>query len=218
MTMIKICGVRDAATLRLLGDLCADYAGFVFAESRRRVTPKEAGELLRRVPHHPDAVGVFVNPDRQELDAVLAHVPLKVIQLHGQEPPSFCAEVRSRYNAVVWKALGVRSGSEMARDIDRYRSVVDAFLFDTHDPVVAGGTGRCFSWDKIPLLSRLADGKPFFVAGGITPDNIGELLANYRPQAVDISSGVETDGAKDPDKIRDLVERVRAYDQNNRCV
>ncbi|WP_126427284.1 phosphoribosylanthranilate isomerase [Brevibacillus marinus] len=215
MTRVKICGVRDARTLQLLAAQNVDYVGFVFAASRRRVSPQAVREMLQRVPEHPPAVGVFVNPSREELAEALACVPLQVIQLHGEEPPDVCAEVRARYQRAVWKAIRVRDGAALAEEVSRYQPHVDAFLFDTYDPNLAGGTGRRFSWERIPELAALAGSVPFFVAGGIDCDNVGSLLTAYAPPAIDVSSGVETDGVKDEQKIRTFLERVREHDHTN---
>lgn len=215
MTRVKICGVRDVETLQLLAALNVDYVGFVFAPSRRQVTPQQVQELLVRVPDHPPAVGVFVDPTREELAHVFACAPLQVVQLHGEFSGDFLAEVRSRYNAAIWKVISVKDSASVAVEVNRYRPHVDAFLFDTYDPNLAGGTGRRFSWERIPELAALVGGTPFFVAGGLNSENVGELFATYAPPGLDVSSGVETDGAKDAQKIRTFVERVREYEQSD---
>ncbi|WP_019122443.1 phosphoribosylanthranilate isomerase [Brevibacillus massiliensis] len=216
MTRVKICGITRVETLELLARSRADYVGFVFAKSRRQVTAEAAGEMLRQVPEHPAAVGVFVNPTLTELERVLSVAPLQVIQLHGQESPDFCANVRKRFSLQVWKAISIGEGKELSDELESYRPQVDAFLFDTHDQKLAGGTGKRFAWTEIPRLRKLAGDTPFFVAGGIHLDNLGELLEGYRPEAIDISSGVETDGQKDHGKITQLLERVREYDRQSR--
>ncbi len=215
MTRVKICGIKDQATLRTLAEIGADYAGFVFADSRRRVTPQEAGAILRAVPDRPLAVGVFVNPSLAELQQTLEAAPLDVIQLHGKESADFCAEVAAQFGKPVWKAVAVQEDGAMKKRLAAYRPHVEAFLFDTHDPRQAGGTGRRFAWSLIPQLAEMAGDTPFFIAGGIHPDNVGELLTHYRPPAIDVSSGVETDGVKDHGKIRDLMKRVREHDPNH---
>lgn len=215
MTRVKICGVRDVATLQLLAELQVDYVGFVFAPSQRRVEPQQVREMLVRVPEHPPAVGVFVDPSREELARVFACATLQVVQLHGHVSVDLCQDVRSRYNAAVWKAIRVKDGASVAEEVNRYLPHVDAFLFDTYDPNLAGGTGRRFSWERIPELAAQVGDTPFFVAGGLDSENVGELLATYAPPGVDISSGVETDGVKDAHKIRTFVERVREHDQSD---
>ncbi|WP_139489161.1 phosphoribosylanthranilate isomerase [Brevibacillus dissolubilis] len=212
MTTVKICGIKDVATLQLLKRCGVDYVGFVFAPSKRQVSGTEAGAMLRAVPERPRAVGVFVNPSLEELDEVMAHAPLDVIQLHGQETPGICALVRERYGVEVWKALTVGGDFAQLTNIADYFPHVSAFLFDTHDPKQAGGTGKRFAWSEIPKLREYTGDVPFFVAGGVNEENISELLTNYQPYAVDISSGVETDGVKDHAKIKHFVERVRVFD------
>lgn len=209
MTTVKICGLKSAETLQLLTDLEVDYAGFVFAESKRRITPVEAGTILRQVPNGPKVVGVFVNPTLEELEDTLSQARLDVIQLHGQERPDFCQRASERFGVTVWKAIPVSSEEQIVAQLEQYASIVDAFLFDTHDPQLAGGTGKRFSWEQIPLLRKQAGRIPSFIAGGINERNITELLCNYQPFAIDVSSGVETDGEKDHEKIKRFLQRVR---------
>jgi len=213
MTKIKICGVKRQETLELLGRLQVDFAGLVFAPSRRQLSPNAAGNLLRSVPNRPPAVGVFVNPTWAELEEVLACVPLAVIQFHGQESPEMCWEAARRFHLPVWKAVTVTEQGEWPDVMRSYQDAVDAFLFDTHDPLLAGGTGRRFSWQMIPLLQERACGTPCIIAGGIHESNIEELLTAHQPHMIDISSGVETNGEKDEAKIRRLIQRVREHER-----
>jgi phosphoribosylanthranilate isomerase len=215
MTRVKICGVKRLETLQLLTELKVHYIGFIFAESRRRISPQEAGRLLRSVDGHPPAVGVFVNPTREELDRALSDVPLNVLQLHGNETPEFCREVRERYSLPVWKAIAVADEAAVTAAISRYVGTADAFLFDTYDPKLAGGTGKRFSWEHIPFLQERAAGTRCIVAGGIEESNVSELLCKYRPQMIDVSSGVETNGEKDGEKIKRFIQRVREHDRKD---
>lgn len=212
MTRIKICGIKQADTLELLRDLGVDYVGFVFAPSKRQVDAASATALLASVTGHPPAVGVFVNPTMEELADVVAQVPLAVIQLHGQESPAFCQEARDRFGLQVWKALAVGGEEDATREIGRYTNAVDAFLFDTYDPSQAGGTGKRFSWDHIPRLQEKCGEKSCIIAGGINTENVAELVGRYKAEMIDVSSGVETDGVKDGEKIKTLVERVKAHE------
>ncbi|HZG14950.1 MAG TPA: phosphoribosylanthranilate isomerase [Candidatus Bathyarchaeia archaeon] len=214
-TKVKICGLRDRETLTLLTELRIDYAGFVFAPSKRQVTAEEAGALLAALPNRPTAVGVFVNPTLSELEETLKHAPLDVIQLHGQESPEFCEEVKNRFALPIWKAVPVGEEGPLAVDLTAYQSSVEAFLFDTHDAAVAGGTGKRFSWTQIPLLANLAGNATVVIAGGITVDNVAELVSQYAPALIDLSSGVETDGKKDAAKIKKLMQRVREHEQSH---
>lgn len=211
MTQVKICGVKESETLALLTRLEVDYVGFVFAPSKRRVDAQTAREVLASVPGHPPAVGVFVNPTMEELEQVLAQVPLAVIQLHGQESPAFCRMVRERFARPVWKALAIGEETDAAEQIKAYTESVDACLFDTYDPAQAGGTGKRFSWEQIPRLKAACGKVTPIVAGGISSGNVGELITRYAPAVIDVSSGVETEGKKDAGKIRSFMERVRAH-------
>ncbi len=239
---VKICGMRDEATIRAMAGLNVAYIGLVFAPSKRQVTQEQAAALLRTIratPMNggkpPRAVGVFVNPSLESLADTLAQVPLDVVQLHGGESAAFCREVGARFGVEVWRVLGVQeelgepegvaAGGALSdgRDetngndgtmhalmgagrIAEYEGAVSAILVDT----AGGGTGRTFRWELIPAYQEAArrHGLRLIVAGGLTPDNVGELVASYGPDGVDISSGVETDGVKDIDKIVAFAERV----------
>lgn len=220
-TMVKICGLQDVEVLKSMKELPLDYVGFVFAQSRRRVTPVQAAELVAelgewRADKTPQAAGVFVNPELAELQELLRTVPLDVIQLHGQESAEFCREVKLACPQVqVWKALSVggrsfNQESDIHNDLDSYAGAVDALLLDTYDPQ-GGGSGRTFDWEQIPTYQQAAasNGLPLFIAGGLAPDNVRELLDSYAPDGVDVSSGVESGGIKDIDKMTAFVERVK---------
>ncbi|WP_340024431.1 phosphoribosylanthranilate isomerase [Paenibacillus sp. FSL K6-1096] len=221
-TRIKICGLQDVEVLKSMKSLPLDYIGLIFAPSRRRVSAETAARLTAELQDWesgavPDAVGVFVNPELAELAAVLETVPLKVVQLHGEESPQRCSEVRQAFPRVqVWKALSVAghggngAGSIQAL-LESYAGTVDALLLDTYDPQGSGGTGRTFDWEQIPLYQQAAAdyALPLFIAGGLHPDNVNELVAGYAPYGVDVSSGVETGGSKDIMKMTAFVERVK---------
>jgi len=217
-SIVKICGIKEESTLLGMAGLAVEYIGFVFAKSRRQVSPERAAELLavaRRVGmaegRPPLAVGVFVNPTMEELEATLSRVELDAVQLHGNETPEFSREVRYRFNVDVWRALpvteetGDRSGPGR---LAAYEGAASTILLDT----AGGGTGQTFRWDVIPSYQEEAakHGLRLFIAGGLNPDNADRLIASYRPEGVDISSGVETDGVKDNGKIAVFVERVKS--------
>jgi phosphoribosylanthranilate isomerase len=215
MTKVKICGIKTKEAVQLLGELKVDYVGFVFAPSKRQISGLEAGRLLASVEKHPVPVGVFVNPALDELTEVLAEAPIEVIQLHGQESPAFCQEVRERFKKTVWKAISVGKPGFDSGALDVYRPSVQGFLFDTYHAGMAGGTGTRFDWTVIPQMQQAACEHLSLFAGGIDGDNVGELLENYAPQAIDVSSGVETDGVKDERKIRDFMRKVREHGPNH---
>lgn len=218
-TEVKICGLRDEATIRAMAGLPVDCIGFIFAPSKRQVTPEQAAALLRAARatsmnggKPPRAVGVFVNPTLESLADTLSQVPLDVVQLHGGESAAFCREVGARFGVEVWRVLSVQESDEVTAAsgaearVAEYAGSVAAILIDT----AGGGTGRTFRWELIPAYREAArrHGMRLIVAGGLTPDNVGELVSAYRPDGVDISSGVETDGVKDIDKIAAFAERV----------
>ncbi|MFD2332124.1 phosphoribosylanthranilate isomerase [Cohnella sp. GCM10020058] len=226
---VKICGIMQADTLEAMDGLPVDYIGFIFApKSRRFVTPTLAGELIRASRESrmaggrpPLAVGVFVDPSLETLEAALAAAPLDVVQLHGKgETPEFCREVGRRFGVEVWRALSAAGEEATGADADEgeavdagsarlgaYGGAVSAVLIDT----AGGGTGRAFPWEVIPAYERAAQaaGIRLLVAGGLDPDNVKELLSAYKPDGVDISSGVETNGVKDATKIAAFAERVK---------
>ncbi|MFC0214846.1 phosphoribosylanthranilate isomerase [Paenibacillus chartarius] len=226
MATVKICGVRTPETVRELRRLSVDHIGFVFAKSKRQVSAEEAGALIRELhdgvsggeSERPLAVGVFVDPSMEQLEAIMDKAPLDVIQLHGSESPELCAAVKQRIGVRVFKAVSLEresrdipSAENIAGRLDRYRGAVDAILLDTHDPVYGGGSGTTFAWECIPpyqVWAREA-GVQLLVAGGLTPDNVDNLVSSFGPDGVDVSSGVETEGTKDLDKIRKFVERVK---------
>ncbi|THF78380.1 phosphoribosylanthranilate isomerase [Cohnella fermenti] len=221
---VKICGIKEEATIDGMKGLPVDYIGFVFAKSKRQVAPERAAELLaasRRTPMAggvpPKTVGVFVNPTLAELERVLAAVKLDVVQLHGEETPEFARQAAERLGVKVWRALpvpgkgAIAGGSALAGParLAAYRGIAEAILIDT----AGGGTGKTFRWDVIPRYraAAAANGLALFVAGGLSPDNVDSLVGQYAPGGVDISSGVETDGVKDIAKIAAFAEKVRRH-------
>lgn len=214
--MVKICGLTDEATVRGMRDLPVTHIGLMFAKSRRQLTPEQASNLHRAAREvsmaggvMPKIVGVFVNPTHEQLAETFAQVALDVVQLHGDESPDFCREVAQKYHVEVWRVLSMQEdvGEAEAGRIGAYAGAVSAILLDT----AGGGTGRTFRWEAIPAYQAEAarSGLPLYIAGGLTPDNVGLLMTDYAPQGVDISSGVETDGIKDLAKIAAFAERVK---------
>nr|WP_285228787.1 phosphoribosylanthranilate isomerase [Paenibacillus sp. ISL-20] len=219
-TALKICGLQSVEVLKSMINLPVDYIGFVFAKSRRKVSPRQAAQLmqvLREWDHDkiPAAVGVLVNPDLDELEELLREAALDVVQLHGQESPQFCREVKERFPVSVFKAVSIesdRSEAERLSALDPYAGSIDGLLIDTYDPVYGGGSGTTFAWDLIPPYQQWAkrQGIPLFVAGGLDSDNVSHLIGQYAPYGVDVSSGVESEpGVKDINKVIAFVERVK---------
>ncbi|NDI34363.1 phosphoribosylanthranilate isomerase [Chengkuizengella sediminis] len=228
--VVKICGILDVPTIESMLNLPIDYIGFVFAKSRRQVTPGQVADMIQALGNHhikvPETAGVFVNPSEQELEETVRHASLDIIQLHGQESPEFCKWVKQSLNVKVFKVFSnlhqivMRDDStnsyeqvdeECSKLLNPYVNQIDALMLDTYDPVVGGGTGETFNWELIPIVQRWTkkNNVPLIVAGGLDVDNVRSLISTYAPDGVDVSSGVETNRIKDVKKIKTFVERVR---------
>jgi len=219
-TRIKICGLRDIATIRAMHHLDIEAVGFVFAPSRRQVSAEQAAELIAEVRawkartssgQAPLAVGVFVNSDLASLAHAVNTASLDVVQLHGNETPEDCAAAKRELGVQVWKVFHLgRDGELNAIDAKQqlmpYKGHVDAVLIDT----AGGGTGTAFDWSVITRYKEASAelGVPLYVAGGLSLENVQTLVKEYNPDGVDVSSGVETDGVKDIDKINTFVRKV----------
>jgi phosphoribosylanthranilate isomerase len=202
VTLVKICGVNSAAALDAAVAGRADMIGLVFyPPSPRAVSPAQAAELSARYPGGPERVGLFVDPTDDEVAAVLAALPLDLIQLHGAEDPARCAAIRARFGLPVMKAIGIAAPEDLAA-LDRYAPAVDRFLLDAKPPVGAelpGGNAAAFDWR---LTAGRAIPRPWLLAGGLTPENVAEAVRQSGAPGVDVSSGVErARGVKDPARI-----------------
>lgn len=214
MTRVKICGVNDAVGFDAAVAAGADMVGFVFfPASPRAVTPAQAAALSGRASSGsakgPERVGLFVDPDDALIAAVLAALPLDVIQLHGEETLARAAAIRARFGLPVMKALGVAEPADLAR-LAEYAPAVDRFLLDAKPPPGAslpGGNASAFDWR---LVAGAAIPRPWLLAGGLTPENVAEALRQSGAPGVDVSSGVErARGVKDPGRIARFVAAAR---------
>lgn len=198
MTKIKICGLTRAEDVRAVNRARPDFAGFVFwPKSRRAVDAREALALRRALDPDIPAVGVFVDQPPEEISALLRDRIIDIAQLHGHETAEEIEFLR-RTGRPVWKAFKVRSAEDVGLAKE---SCADVILLDN-----GYGTGRTFDWG---LLERPLS-RPWLLAGGLTPENIPDAVRRFDPWGVDISSGVETDGVKDPDKIMAAVAAARS--------
>lgn len=198
----KICGLRDAETLKAAIDGGAAYVGFMFFDkSPRNITFGTAAELALHVPPGIAKVGVVVDIEDARLDALADAVPLDMLQLHGSEPPDRVAEIRNRTGLPVMKAVGVADAEDTA-ELDIYAKVADQILVDAKAPksaVLPGGNGLTFDWR---LIANRRWPVPWILAGGLTPDNVGRATNLTGATQVDVSSGVESaPGLKDVAKI-----------------
>lgn len=200
MTRVKICGLTRMEDADWVNQLEPDYVGFMFAESRRRVTPETAARISERIDHAVKRVGVFVNPTMDEIRDVLSTCPLDILQLHGEESPAFCEKT----GMPVWKAFRMHT-PEVLTELDAYK--VDVYLLDGWHPDSHGGTKTSFPWEWAQRYDF--KDKKVILAGGLTPQNVAEAIQRIRPWAVDVSSGVETAGIKNTAKIAAFLERVR---------
>jgi len=199
----KVCGLTAEAQVEAAAEAGAGYVGFVFfPRSPRAVTTERARELAWAAPVGVAKVGLFVDASDAELDRVIDRVPLDMIQLHGREDPERVAEVRARSGLPVMKALGVSGPEDLAR-VAAFDAVADQVLLDAKAPagaVLPGGNGVAFDWG---LLQGFAPRRPWMLAGGLSPFNVGEAVRVSGARQVDVSSGVESaPGVKDPALIR----------------
>ncbi len=206
MIEVKICGINDAQGFDAAVAAGADFVGFVFyPPSPRAVGPAAAAALSARHAGGPARVGLFVDPTDALIAAVLAALPLDLIQLHGVEDPARCAAIRSRFGRPVMKALGIAVPGDLA-EIARFAPAVDRFLLDAKPPpgaVLPGGNAAAFDWG---LVAGQTIPKPWLLAGGLTPGNVGEAIRRAGAPGVDVSSGVErARGVKDPGLIASFV-------------
>ena len=197
MTKIKLCGLSRPCDIEAANKLKPDYIGFVFApKSKRYVTPEQAMALKQMLLPEIQAVGVFVNEDPQHVARLLRDHIIDMAQLHGGEDEAYIARLRQLTDRPIIQAFRV----ETARDMEKVeQSTADYVLLDS-----GAGTGTVFDWDLIQNVTR-----PYFLAGGLDPDNVADAVKTRRPYGVDVSSGIETGGRKDKTKMAAFVAAVR---------
>ena len=223
---VKMCGISNVETIPAIIDAKPDYMGLVFAPSKRQVTVEQAKTLVEElykqnvVGNNSEVeqtepvtsldtassetiktVGVFVNETVENLLKIAEEVKLDVIQLHGDEDESFIQILKEQSNVEVWKAVQVRSAADAEKWID---SSADMLLFDAYHKDERGGTGEVFDWSSLDEFER-----PFMLAGGIDSTNVARAIRTVRPYGIDISSGIETEGVKDNEKMKAFTNIVR---------
>ena len=198
---VKICGLTRPEDIDGAVQFGADALGLVFYEpSPRSVSLDQAAELVKRVPAFMSVVGLFVNPSRQEVEAVLERVPLDLLQFHGDESADLCASFGRRWI----KAIRVRKAGQIEAAFEEFHNA-SGLLVDAWDPDRYGGTGKSFNWDLIPDYRPL----PIILAGGLSSDNVFAAVKQVKPWAVDVSGGVEQGkGIKDIQKISHFIKEV----------
>jgi len=198
---IKICGLRREEDIKYVNECLPEYIGFVFAESKRKVDKKQAKVLKEMLSSKIQAVGVFVNAALEEIEELCSENVIDIVQLHGEEDIVYIESLRERISNPIIKAIRVRSQEQI---LEEEKMPCEMLLLDTYTKGEYGGSGKDFDLQMIPELE-----KPYFLAGGLQVETIKEKLAQVNPYAVDISSGVETDGIKDFQKIKEFVKKIR---------
>lgn len=209
-TGVKICGLTAIDQVEAAANAGAAFVGFVFfPKSPRHVEIAQAAGLAAAVPPGICKVALTVNASDEDLAAILEAVPIDLLQLHGQESPDRVRAVKARFGLPVMKAIGIAEPGDLAK-VQPYNAVADMFLLDAKPPKGAdlpGGNGLAFDW-RIVAGKRFA--KPWMLAGGLTPETVGEAVARTGAPNVDVSSGVESaPGVKDADKIRAFVSAAQ---------
>ena len=204
MTLVKICGITNLDDALAAVDAGADLLGFNFwPRSPRYISPANAREITNQLPSSILKVGVFVNEELPSLLTIASEANLTAIQLHGDESPDYCRQLKQTF---VIKALGAQD------DLDLSAYAVDAIMLDTKDELLRGGTGRVFDWSlaQHPDKSVKSVAK-LFLAGGLSPENVAEAIATVKPYAVDACSSLEeTPGKKNHARMRAFVNAVRS--------
>jgi phosphoribosylanthranilate isomerase len=200
MTKIKICGLTRDVDIEYVNELKPDYIGFVFAKSKRKVTAEAAFSLREKLDKDIKVVGVFVNESIEAVREIAEKVKLDVLQFHGEEDMQYISNFK---DYEVWKALSVNCEEDFAK-LDEFKEV--RILLDSKVEGMLGGTGKTFDWN---LLKKYDFNNNIILAGGLNSENV-ELTTNFVVSyAVDVSSGVETEGVKDYNKIKKFIEKVR---------
>jgi phosphoribosylanthranilate isomerase len=201
-TRVKICGITSIADGLAAAEAGAEMIGLMFYDqSPRFITPAQGAAINRALPPFVMRVGVFVNPDEEQVTRAIGECGLSLLQFHGEETSEFCTQ----FGLMSVKAQRMRDAESLIT-LENYHT--DALLLDTYSPGSLGGTGATFNWDLAVEAQKL--GKPIFLAGGLTPENVADAVRKVRPFAVDVSSGVESaPGKKDPAKVRAFIQAVR---------
>lgn len=207
---IKICGIRRREDAMYLNETLPDYTGFVFADTRRKVTPEQAADLRKLLDRKIQAFGVFVNAPADFVAGLAQDGVIDAIQLHGDETEEYITCLRKMTAVPIIKAVRAKDRDSI-RNADRLSC--DYLLIDTYSEKQYGGTGETFAWELIPEDLK----HPYFLAGGLNAENVGEAIKSVRCRGnclgVDVSGGVETDGYKDKEKIQEIVELVRRMEE-----
>lgn len=210
MPKVKICGNTNVEDAKQAAALGADYLGFIFAESKRKLDVRTALNIMESMPQFKNFVAVFYNQPKQEVESLVEELGIKYIQFHGDETALYCNHFMEKGYQVI-KTFRIKDSMSLKR-LEEYN--VSSYLFDTFDKDSGGGTGKTFDW-------KIVDSKPFvrdrlFLAGGLNVENLREAIDTVRPYAVDVASGVESSpGKKDPDLLARFIQIAKEGTQNH---
>jgi phosphoribosylanthranilate isomerase len=205
-TRVKICGITNLADAQAAGEAGADALGFIFYEkSARFLAVSAAAKISKQLPPFVMRVGVFVNAAEEMVTRAISECGLSLLQFHGDETPEFCM----RFGLMSMKAFRIRD-AESLKELPKYPT--EAWLLDAYSAENLGGTGEKFNWDLAVEAQKF--GKPVFLAGGLTPENVAAAVRKVQPFGVDVSSGVESSpGKKDHTRVRAFIANVRQAEQ-----
>ena len=214
MVNVKVCGVTNKEDAECAVSNGADYIGFIFAPSKRKIIKETALRIKKEIPDFDRYVGVFLNGKKKEIEEICEFAGIRIIQLHGDETPAFCNYFINRgYNVI--KVFRVRD--QRSFDAVRQYDKVDAFLFDTYKTGQYGGTGEAFDWSIIKRIP-FVQGRDFFISGGLDQTNVSRVVSSLKPFGVDASSKLEIrPGYKDHEKVREFIAHAKGvgYDASH---
>lgn len=209
MTKIKICGITRFEDVDYVNKLLPDYIGFVFAPSKRQVHINQAKKLIASLDKNIKTVGVFVNEDCEKVKYIAKTLKLDVLQFHANEDNIYIENFKGLN---IWKTISISVADEnnIMEDQKEINTInnypINAILMDSYIKGISGGSGKGFDWS---IIKNLVIGKPIVLAGGLNPENITQAVKLVNPYCVDVSSGIETNGIKDFEKIKKFINKVR---------
>ena len=207
MSKIKICGLKSENDIKIVNKYGPDYVGFILAPSKRQVNYEVAKKLKALLNPSILAVGVFVNESLEVIGQYAEDKVIDVIQLHGDESLEMIKKLKQQVSIPVIKAMRIKDEKQLKHLLPFIQEVTaDYLLFDTYQEGLYGGSGKSFDWKLLDVVKRA-----YFLAGGIGLHNIEEAC-KWKPFAIDVSSGVETNGVKDAIKVSELIQKYRAYE------
>jgi len=219
MTKIKICGLRKIGDVMAAAEAGADFLGIVFEPNSRRCVDVEDAKYLvesvkkQEMDSNPLWVGVFANQSINEVNQILDYCDIDLAQLSGRESPEYCSKALKPVIKVLHvgeESSGIGTSLSLRKNLELYQSYGCYCMLDTFKEGILGGTGQVFNWD---IAKELAKDYPLFIAGGLTPDNVEQAMIQINPWGLDVSSGVEMQGHKDPYKIVQFITTIRSTDQ-----